>query len=299
MIILLIAGLLVLFYPALNNIIFVVKQNQVIDDYNAQVVDMDKETIDDIKKEAQQYNQLLANPTAEQEGEEGISGNLSYRELLNVTNQQMGYIVIPKISLNQPIFHSTDEIVLEQGIGHLENTSLPVGGASTHCVLTGHTGVPGMMLFTDLEEMETGDKFYIKVLDEVLAYEVDQIKVVLPENREDLKIVDGEDYVTLITCTPYGVNTHRLLVRGTRVEYNGEIDDTESVNTDSDITTATNTSISEEATEERTVVSTQQSKFSLQFIVYYIVIPAIIAVVIIVALVLVAKRRKKKSSISK
>lgn len=288
-----------LFYPALNNIIFVVKQNQVIDDYNAQVVDMDKETIDDIKKEAQQYNQLLANPTAEQEGEEGISGNLSYRELLNVTNQQMGYIVIPKISLNQPIFHSTDEIVLEQGIGHLENTSLPVGGASTHCVLTGHTGVPGMMLFTDLEEMETGDKFYIKVLDEVLAYEVDQIKVVLPENREDLKIVDGEDYVTLITCTPYGVNTHRLLVRGTRVEYNGEIDDTESVNTDSDITTATNTSISEEATEERTVVSTQQSKFSLQFIVYYIVIPAIIAVVIIVALVLVAKRRKKKSSISK
>ena len=293
MIILLIAGLLVLFYPALNNIIFVVKQNQVIDDYNAQVVDMDKETIDDIKKEAQQYNQILANPTAEQEVEEGISGNLSYRELLNVTNQQMGYIVIPKISLNQPIFHSTDEMVLEQGIGHLENTSLPVGGASTHCVLTGHTGVPGMMLFTDLEEMETGDKFYLKVLDEVLAYEVDQIKVVLPENREDLKIVDDEDYVTLITCTPYGVNTHRLLVRGTRVEYNGEIDDTEAVNTDSDITTATNTSISEEATEERTVVSTQQSKFSLQFIVYYIVIPAIIAVVIIVALVLVAKRRKK------
>lgn len=301
MIILLIAGFLVLFYPALNNIIFVVKQNQVIDDYNEQVVDMDNDTIDKMKQEAQEYNKILADPNYTPDDEEAINGNLSYSELLNITNQQMGYVVIPKISLNQPLYHSTRDDVLERGIGHLENTSLPVGGESTHCVLTGHTGVPGMMLFTDLEKMEKGDKFYLKVLDEVLAYEVDQIKVVLPENQEDLKIVQGKDYVTLITCTPYGINTHRLLVRGTRVQYNGEINDTdeENTNTVTNIDTDTNTdattsTTSESATEAITVISTQQSKFSLQFIIYYIVIPAGLVIVIVTAILIRKKIKKNK-----
>lgn len=298
MIILLIAGFLVLFYPALNNIIFVVKQNQVIDEYNEQVVDMDKSSIDQMKQEAQEYNKVLADPNYTQENENAINGNLAYSQLLNITNQQMGYVVIPKISLNQPLYHSTKDEILERGIGHLENTSLPVGGESTHCVLTGHTGVPGMMLFTDLEKMETGDKFYLKVLDEVLAYEVDQIKVVLPENQDDLKIVPGEDYVTLITCTPYGINSHRLLVRGTRVQYNGEIDDEKTVNANTSIDTNTSSTTTESSTEERTVISTQQSKFSLQFIVCYIGIPAIVVLATIITILIRKKIKKNKDKAS-
>lgn len=298
MIILLIAGFLVLFYPALNNIIFVVKQNQVIDEYNEQVVDMDKSSIDQMKQEAQEYNKVLADPNYTQENENAINGNLAYSQLLNITNQQMGYVVIPKISLNQPLYHSTKDEILERGIGHLENTSLPVGGESTHCVLTGHTGVPGMMLFTDLEKMETGDKFYLKVLDEVLAYEVDQIKVVLPENQDDLKIVPGEDYVTLITCTPYGINSHRLLVRGTRVQYNGEIDDEKTVNANTSIDTNTSNTTTESSTEERTVISTQQSKFSLQFIVCYIGIPTVVVLATIITILIRKKIKKNKDKAS-
>ncbi len=132
----------------------------------------------------------------------------------------MGYIEISKINIKLPIYQGTSEEVLSRGVGHLDYSSLPVGGENTHTILTGHRGLPSAKLFTDLDKLSEGDLFYIHSLDKVLAYKVDQIKVVLPYETDDLKIVENKDYVTLITCTPYGVNTNRLLVRGERVEFN-------------------------------------------------------------------------------
>lgn len=143
-----------------------------------------------------------------------------YESLLNVDGSgMMGYIRIPKIHLELPIYHGTSESVLQAGAGHFWGTSLPVGGKSTHTVLTGHRGLPTKTLFTNLDKMQKGDVFYIKVLGETFAYEVDQILTVLPENTQALSIVPGQDYATLVTCTPYAVNTHRLLVRGHRIPY--------------------------------------------------------------------------------
>lgn len=287
-IVLLFAGLLILFYPALRNIVFVYQQNKVIDEYNEQVQSMDKQSLDDMKTKAHEYNDRLSGETpinASENNSETVSGNLSYSQLLNMSDELMGYIVIPKISLNQPIYHSTEEDVLERGIGHIKTSSLPVGGKSTHCVLTGHTGVPGMMLFTDLHKMEMGDKFYIKTLDEVLAYQIDQIKTVLPNDTSDLKIKKDEDYVTLVTCTPYGLNTHRLLVRGTRVEYNGEIDDNKPQNDGGNSKSS--------GDENKNGIST--SKFSFEFVLYYIIIPALIILFAAALVIIFRKRRKRKS----
>lgn len=143
----------------------------------------------------------------------------AYAALLNIAdNGVMGYIEIPKVRCNLPIYHGTDEAVLQVAIGHVPGSSLPVGGESTHCVLSGHRGLPSAKLFTNLDELETGDVFMLRVLDETLTYEVDQIRTVLPNELGDLAIVEGEDYCTLVTCTPYGINSHRLLVRGHRVE---------------------------------------------------------------------------------
>ena len=129
----------------------------------------------------------------------------------------MGYIEITKIKVSLPIYHGTDDVVLQQAIGHLEWTSLPVGGEGTHCVLSGHRGLPSAKLFTNLDKLTVGDTFMLRVLNEVLTYEVDQILIVEPKDTEALQIVDGKDYCTLVTCTPYGINTHRLLVRGHRI----------------------------------------------------------------------------------
>lgn len=207
---------------------------------------------------------------------------MSYSQIMAMENEQIGYLVIPKISLNQPIFHDTTDEVLEKGIGHMKETSFPIGGESTHSVLSGHSGIPGMMLFTDLEDIEIGDKFYIKALDEIIAYQVDQIKTVLPNDVSDIQIEKGEDYVTLLTCTPYGVNTHRLLVRGTRVPYNGEIDE-EKKEEKEDKKPAT---VDEEKEDLKT--------FSLKFINYYVVIPAILSCIMIALFIYIRKRRKKK-----
>ena len=129
----------------------------------------------------------------------------------------MSYIEIPNIKCSLPIYHGTDEAVLQIAVGHIEGSSLPVGGVNTHCVLSGHRGLPSAKLFSDLDKLEEGDLFMIRTLDQTLTYEVDQIRIVLPEEIDDLKIVEGEDLCTLVTCTPYGINTHRLLVRGHRV----------------------------------------------------------------------------------
>ena len=156
-----------------------------------------------------------------------------YASLLNIDGDgMMGYLEIPKISCELAIYHGTSADVLESGVGHLESTSLPVGGTGTHSVLSGHTGLGDKKLFTDLDQLEVGDMFYIHVLGQTLAYQVDQILVVEPDDTSSLKIDPDQDYVTLVTCTPYGQNTHRLLVRGTRVAYDEEAasQDTEQVN---------------------------------------------------------------------
>ena len=174
-------------------------------------------------KEAEEYNQSLNSASK--------ASAVSYEDLLSVTDT-IGYLEIPKISVYMPIYHGIDAAVLEKGIGHMPETSLPVGGESTHCVLSGHTGLPPAKILTDLTKMEEGDFFYIHVLGKTLAYKVDQIKVVLPEETDDIKIVEGKDYVTLLTCTPYGVNSHRLLVRGERTDY---VPDTVSVESSSKV----------------------------------------------------------------
>ena len=142
-----------------------------------------------------------------------------YEALLNVSgNGIMGYIEIPKINVSLPIYHGTEESVLQIAVGHIEGSSLPVGGASTHCVLSGHRGLPSATLFSNLDQMDEGDIFLLRILDETLTYEVDQIHIVLPQESDDLTIVNNRDLCTLVTCTPYGINSHRLLVRGTRIE---------------------------------------------------------------------------------
>lgn len=294
-IILLSAGLLLLFYPAFNNIIFVYNQGKVIDTYNEQVVKLDSQVVEDMKNDAKEYNKKLSKNVCGdevnlEEDEEVVSGNLSYSQLLSLNNQQIGYIVIEKIGLNQPIFHGTDEKTLDVGIGHMENTSLPVGSNNSHCVLTGHTGVPGMMLFTDLNKMEKGDCFYIKVLDEVLKYEVDEINVILPNETQYFRIQPDRDLVTLMTCTPYGVNTHRLLVTGSRVPYNGEIDEDDKK--PKEITSQSDSENTENATG---VQSTKKAKITSRFVLMYIVTPAVICTIIIFIVVFFSKRKRKKA----
>lgn len=283
----LLVGIAVLFYPALNNVIFVSQQNKVIDNYNKQIEELDSEEIANMKEEAKKYNDTLTKTASSDvvDNSEVVSGNMSYAELMAVNNDQIGYLVIPKISLNQPIFHTTEENeeeVLEKGIGHMEHTSFPIGGDSTHAVLSGHSGIPGMMLFTDLEDVVVGDKFYIKALDETIAYEIDQIKTVLPNDVSEIQIVNGEDYVTLLTCTPYGVNTHRLLVRGTRVPYNGEIDEKEEKPTEEKV----EATLDEDGEDLRT--------YSMKFILYYVITPAIISCIMIALLVIICKKRREK-----
>ncbi len=298
-IILLSAGVLLLFYPAINNIIFVYNQNQVIDRYNDRVIDLDSQVVESMKNDAKEYNEKLSRNVSEDEvvleqddDGEAVSGNLAYSQLLSLNNEQIGYIVIEKIGLNQPIFHGTDDSTLDVGIGHMENTSLPVGGENTHCVLTGHTGVPGMMLFTDLHKMEKGDCFYIKVLDEVLKYEVDEINVILPSETEYFKIQQGRDIVTLVTCTPYGVNTHRLLVTGSRVPYNGEIDaDDELLVEESTQTDSENEKLS------TGVQNTKKAKITTRFVLLYIVTPAVICTIIISLIVFNKKRKRRLAEI--
>lgn len=204
-------GLSILLYPVVSHVLAHFTQTRVISTYEEAVSQLSAEEKTEEIKKANEYNSNLV--TQETEVIEGVS----YVDLLNV-GEIMAYLKIPKISVNLPIYHGTSDAVLQRGIGHMEKSSLPVGGDSTHSVLTGHTGLPQASLLTDLTKVEIGDEFYIHLFDEVLAYQVDQIKVVLPEETSDLQIIEGEDYVTLITCTPYGVNSHRLLVRGTRID---------------------------------------------------------------------------------
>ena len=217
LVLLLLAGVSLLLYPSLSDYWNSMHQTRAIASYAETVSQLDTAQYDEMWKAAQDYNRSLAQRetafalTDEQKA--------AYESLLDVSGLGvMGYIEIPGIDCSLPIYHGTEESVLQVAVGHLEWSSLPVGGKGTHCVLSGHRGLPSAKLFTNLDKLAVGDTFLLRVLDEVLTYEVDQILIVEPEQVDALGIVPGEDYCTLVTCTPYGINTHRLLVRGHRVE---------------------------------------------------------------------------------
>lgn len=216
-IIIFILGVGILSYPTVSNYIATKNQIQIISNYQNKV---SKSNEKDLKAEweaAQQYNASLSGEVI---GDPFVPGSGrvipdNYEEVLDVDGI-MGYIKIPKIKVDLPIYHGCKEESLQKGVGHLEDTALPIGGKGNHCVLSGHRGLPAAELFTDLDKLEKGDQFYLYILDKILTYEVDQIKVISPEEVQELRTIPDRDLVTLITCTPYGVNSHRLLVRGTR-----------------------------------------------------------------------------------
>lgn len=211
----------VLLYPTISDYLSRINSSQVISSYQEEVIDMDEEEKTAMLDEARSYNASLNGALALYDPfSTDRDADSKYMGILNVSQDGMiGFIQIPKIDVKLPIYHTVKESVLQKGVGHMEGTSFPVGGESTHAVLSGHRGLPSSVLFTDLDKLTTGDIFYIEVLGETLAYQIDQIKTVLPTETKDINIISGEDHVTLVTCTPYSVNTHRLLVRGTRVDY--------------------------------------------------------------------------------
>ena len=212
-----VTGLSLLLYPTVSNYWNAQHQTQAVVDYTERIEKMDdSEKLNEISR-AVDYNSLLIDNG--RRFSPGKEEDLLYRGILSTDdNGMMGYITIPELRLKLAIYHGVDESVLQVGIGHIEGSSLPVGGEGTHCVLSGHRGLPSAKLFTDIDKLELGDVFMLHVYDEVLTYEVDQILIVEPEDYSALAIEEGKDYCTLVTCTPYGINTHRLLIRGHRVE---------------------------------------------------------------------------------
>ncbi len=227
-----IAGLCILLYPTVSN--FLVERNatRVVARYDATLEDMSQEEREQMLADAHAYNDALAassgagTPASEGGEPAQVGETLAYDDLLNLNGDgMMGYIIIPKMNVELPIYHTVEERVLQVGVGHMESSSLPVGGESTHAALSGHRGLPSAKLFTDLDQMEVGDQFFIKVLGETLAYEVHEVETVLPTETESLAIQRGQDLVTLITCTPYGINSHRLLVHAHRIPYEPQMEE--------------------------------------------------------------------------
>jgi len=216
-------GLSLLLYPTISDYWNSLHQSRAIAEYSEQVADLDDSIYEKLWEDARSYNEKLTRKVdrylmSDDEREE-------YESLLNVSDTGIiGYIEIPVIECSLPIYHGTNEAVLQIAVGHIEGSSLPVGGAGTHCVLSGHRGLPSARLFTDLDELTVGETFMLRVLDETLTYEVDQILIVEPYKMDALEIDPAQDYCTLVTCTPYGINTHRLLVRGRRVDNREEAD---------------------------------------------------------------------------
>ena len=214
-------GICVMLYPSVSNYINSLHQSRAVFSYKEALAAIPQEDYDRFWNEADRYNEALS--------QQAMNFNLSeeeleeYNSVLDPTGTGViGTIEIENIGVNLPIYHGTEETVLQVGIGHLEGTSFPTGHGTTHVVLSGHRGLPSAKLFTDLDQMIEGDTFLLHIMDQTFAYQVDQIKIVLPEETNDLAIVNGKEYVTLVTCTPYGVNTHRLLVRAKRVDYSEE-----------------------------------------------------------------------------
>lgn len=266
-ILLFLASLCAVAYPYLSNYLAQQRQAEIVLQYDEALGIVQDADVSAALEAARAYNAALANGQAE--------GITDYDELLNLTgNGMMGIITIPAIGVELPVYHGTQS--LELGALHLQGTSLPVGGASTHCVISAHSGMSSEIMFTDLDRLAEGDVFFLKVYGETLAYEVDQILTVLPENVEPLTIVPGEDLCTLLTCTPYGVNTHRLLVRGHRIAYEPE--------------TA--------GAETQMPVRAKQSTWMQQYIRGILCGVGIVAAaaVAIIAIILIRRRRRRKQN---
>ena len=222
------ASLVMMFYPWISNFVNQHQADITVDNYKKKEKSLSEEQKEEMWKKAQMYNADLAKNQVELtdpfvESKSAIKSGLIYNNLLNIDKSgMMCYLEIPCINVNLPVFHGTAASTLERGIGHIEGSSLPVGGKSTHAVLTGHTGLNNAKLFTDLTEVKEGDLFFLHTLGKDLAYRVIETEVVLPEETQDLLIRKGKDLVTLITCTPYGVNSHRLFVTGIRTKYTPE-----------------------------------------------------------------------------
>ena len=258
-------GLGFISYPTVSNLWNQAHQSRAIATYSKQVEKLDDSENKKMLKAARKYNKSLLKKS--DNWKHSKKDKKKYESLLDVSGTGiMGYIEVPKIDCSLPIYHGTDEGALQIAIGHLEGSSLPVGGKSTHCVLSGHRGLPSARLFTDLDQLEEGDIFILNILGRKLAYEVDQIRVVLPEEMSDLEIEEGKDLCTLVTCTPYGINTHRLLVRGHRTEY-----------------------VEKKVAEEKKEVQTKKTDIRLM-----IAGGAGVLILLIIIIVIVIKRRRKR-----
>ena len=258
-------GLGFISYPTMSNLWNQAHQSRAIATYSKQVEKLDDSENKKMLKAARKYNKSLLKKS--DHWKLSKKDKKKYESLLDISGTGiMGYIEVPKIDCSLPIYHGTDEGALQIAIGHLEGSSLPVGGKSTHCVLSGHRGLPSARLFTDLDQMEEGDIFILNILGRKLAYEVDQIRVVLPEEMSDLEIEEGKDLCTLVTCTPYGINTHRLLVRGHRTEY-----------------------VEKKVEEEQKEIQTKKTDIRLM-----IAGGAGVLILLIIIIVIVIKRRRKR-----
>ena len=273
-ILLLLAGAALFLYPVFSSYLAELHQAEVVMEYDASVQEMQEEELAKEWKKAEEYNESLAGEPVRDPFLEGSGMALpqNYLEILRIFDT-MGTVEIPKIGVSLPIYHGTDAETLEKGVGHLRQTALPIGGEGIHAVLTGHTGLPNAKMFDGLTKLEIGDKFYIHVLGETLVSEVDALNVVKPEEVELLDPVPGEDHVTLLTCTPYGVNTHRLLVRGVRIPY---------------------------VEEERIQQQEQQEGLSLrqQLVLQVSIVGGAIAVVLMIMLIFGIRSKKQRSAAS-
>lgn len=221
-IIFILGGSGIFLYPNISNYFAEKNHIEVIRQYDEIITKTDEETLNKEWQKAQTYNENLSGEPVHDPFVAGSGYALpdNYKDVLNISKDGiMAYIEIPKISVNLPIYHGTNEEALSKGIGHIQSTSLPIGGNSTHCVLTGHTGLPNAELFTRLDELNVNDIFYINILGKTLTYKIYETKIILPDEIDELQVESGKDYITLVTCTPYGVNSHRLLVKATQTEY--------------------------------------------------------------------------------
>ena len=286
-IIFIIVGTGIFLYPSISNYFAEKNHVEAIRNYDKMVVKIGEDSLKKEKEKAQTYNENLSGDPVHDPFVLGSGYALpeNYKEVLNISGDGiMGYIQIPKISVDLPIYHGTSEEVLEKGVGHIQNTSVPIGGNSTHSVLTGHTGLPNAELFTRLDELVVGDIFYIHVLNDILTYKVYEIKVVLPDKIDELRITSGEDLVTLVTCTPYGVNSHRLLVKAKRVEYEDYTENNNSGNT------------TETSNNSNTINNVETKKTNKQYYLTGIQIGTVILIIVLITTLIVGiiiKRSKK------
>ncbi len=286
-IIFIIVGTGIFLYPSISNYFAEKNHVEAIRNYDKMVVKIGEDSLKKEKEKAQTYNENLSGDPVHDPFVLGSGYALpeNYKEVLNLSEDGiMGYIQIPKILVDLPIYHGTSEEVLEKGVGHIQNTSVPIGGNSTHSVLTGHTGLPNAELFTRLDELVVGDIFYIHVLNDILTYKVYEIKVVLPDNIDELRITSGEDLVTLVTCTPYGVNSHRLLVKAKRVEYEDYTENNNSGNT------------TETSNNSNTINNVETKKTNKQYYLTGIQIGTVILIIVLITTLIVGiiiKRSKK------